>query len=130
MTIRKWIGRKRARGPVAAVCRSRREAARAAAAMLRAGFDPRKVSIVEKEFPCPAAAAAIAGWKELSPAWVTIGCLNAIGAGLESLGLSEDGVRRCRGALRADRVIVVVQGGAGEAARALRACRTRRGATG
>lgn len=39
----------------------------------------------------------------------TSGCLNAIGAGLEGLGLDEEGVRLCRRALERDGILVVVQ---------------------
>lgn len=86
-------------GPLAAICRDRREAARAAAALRRAGVDPRRISIVANELP-----------DSDDSAWVTLGCLNAIGAGLEGLGLPREEIGRCRRALRDDGIIVVVQG--------------------
>lgn len=112
-------------GPVAAICRTRREAAGAAAALRRAGFDLRDVSIVANDYPTPEAAAGIKDWPALAPAWVTLGCLNAIGAGLEALGLTQGGARRCRRALKADGILVVVQGTPEAAVRARRACRRR-----
>lgn len=89
----------RTAGPVAAICRDRREAARAAAALRRSGVDPRRIAIVANELPGSGDAA-----------WVTVGCLNAIGAGLEGLGLPESELGRCRRALRDDGIVVVVQG--------------------
>ena len=86
-------------GPLAAICRDRREAARAAAALRRAGVDPRRISIVANELPDSDASS-----------WVTLGCLNAIGAGLEGLGLPKAELGRCRRALRDDGILVVVQG--------------------
>lgn len=89
----------RTAGPVAAICRDRREAARAAAALRRAGVDPRRIAIVANELPVSGDAA-----------WVTVGCLNAIGAGLEGLGLPKSQLGRCRRALREDGVLVVFPG--------------------
>lgn len=86
-------------GPLAAICRDRREAARAAAALRRAGVDPRRIAIVANELPDSGGSA-----------WVTVGCLNAIGAGLEGLGLPQAELGRCRRALRDDGIVVVVQG--------------------
>jgi len=86
-------------GPLAAICRDRRQAARAAAALRRAGVDPRRIAIVANELPDSDASA-----------WVTVGCLNAIGAGLEGLGLPKARLGRCRRALRGDGALVVVQG--------------------
>lgn len=99
-----------AAGPVAAICRDCRQAARAAAALRRAGVDPRRIAIVANELPTSQAAAGIEGWRALAPAWVTVGCLNAIGAGLEGLGLPQAEIGRCRRALRDDGILVVVQG--------------------
>ena len=95
--------------PVAAICRTCGEAAGAAAELRRAGVDPRRIAIVSNRYPTPEAAAGIRDWRAVAPAWVTAGCLNAIGAGLEGLGLDEEGVRLCRRALDADGILVVVQ---------------------
>ena len=111
------------RAPVAAICRTRREAAGAAASLRRAGFDPRRISIVANDSPPRGAAARLEDWRALAPSWVTVGCLNAIGAGLEGLGISKGGLRRCLGALRSDGILVVVQASPEEALRARRACR-------
>ena len=89
----------RTNGPVAAICRDRRQATRAAAALRRARVDPRRIAIVANELP-----------DSDSASWVTVGCLNAIGAGLEGLGLPKAELGRCRRALREDGILVVVQG--------------------
>lgn len=102
--------RVRARGPVAAICRTSREAAGAAARLRGDGVELRRISIVANDYPSPEAAAGIRHWAVLSPAWVTLGCLNAIGAGLESLVPSKAGVRRCRGVLKAGGIVVVLHG--------------------
>lgn len=97
------------KGPVAAICRTCGEAAGAAEALRRRGVDPRRIAIVSKRYPTPEAAAGLRDWRAVAPAWVTAGCLNAIGAGLEGLGLDEEGVRLCRRALDAGGILVVVQ---------------------
>ncbi|MBI2384776.1 MAG: hypothetical protein HYV14_02060 [Elusimicrobia bacterium] len=104
----------RTTGPVAAICRDCREAAGAAAELRRAGVDLRRIAIVANELPTAEAAAAIADWRALAPVWVTVGCLNAIGAGLESLGLSKALIVRCRRALSDGGIIVLVLGAAEE----------------
>lgn len=109
--------------PIVAICGTRPEAAGAAVKLRRSGFDMRSITIVESDYPSREAAAKIKHWTVLVPAWVTVGCLNAIGAGLESLGLPEDDLRRCRSALNARRIIVVVQGTPEDVARARQACR-------
>jgi hypothetical protein len=121
-TIEPTRTRAAGRGP------SRRSAARggkygAAAALRREGFDLRKIAIVANDYPTREAAGRLEEWRAIAPAWVTVGCLNAIGAGLESLGLSRGGLRRCRSALRSNGILVVVQGTPEEASRARRACR-------
>lgn len=97
------------KGPVAAICRTCAEAAAAAAELRRAGVHPRRIAIVSSRYPTPEAAAGMRDWRAVAPAWVTAGCLNAIGAGLEGLGLDEDGVRLCRRALERGGILVVVQ---------------------
>lgn len=96
-------------GPVAAICRTCGEAAVAAAELRRSGVDPRRIAIVSNRYPTPEAAAGMRDWRAVAPAWVTAGCLNAIGAGLEGLGLDEESVRLCRRALEQDGILVVVQ---------------------
>lgn len=96
-------------GPVAAICRTCAEAAAAAAELRRAGVDPRRIAILSNRYPTPDAVAGLRDWRAVAPAWVTAGCLNAIGAGLEGLGLDEEGVRLCRQALQRDAILVVVQ---------------------
>lgn len=96
-------------GPVAAICRTCGEAAAAAAGLRRAGVDPRRIAIVSNRYPSPEAVAGMRDWRAVAPAWVTAGCLNAIGAGLEGLGLDAEGVRLCRRALERDGILVVVQ---------------------
>ena len=98
------------RSPVVAVCATRPEAAGAAVNLRRSGFDMRRITIVENGYPSREAAAKIKHWPMLASAWVTAGCLNAIGAGLESLGIPQDEIHRCRSALNARRILVVVQG--------------------
>jgi hypothetical protein len=98
------------KGPVAAICRTTREAAGAAARLRGDGVELRRIAIVANDYPSPAAAAGIKDWGALAPAWVTLGCLNAIGAGLESLVRSKAGVRRCRGVLGAGGIVVVIRG--------------------
>jgi hypothetical protein len=112
-------------GPVAAFCRTPREAAVAAADLRRAGFDPRRIAIVANDLPATEAGAGIGGWSSLAPSWVTVGCLNAIGSGLEGLGIGKGCLGRCRRALRSDGILVVVHGTPEEVGRARRACRRR-----
>lgn len=109
--------------PVVAICGTRRDAAKAAALIRRAGLGARKLSIVEKDYPSREDAARLEHWPLLMPAWVTEGCLNAIGGGLDSLGIPRAALRRCRAALAADRILVIVQGSPEEIVRARRACR-------
>lgn len=111
------------RSPIVAVCATRPEAAGAVVSLRRSGFAMRRITIVENVYPSREAAARIAHWPVLAPAWVTPGCLNAIGAGLESLGIPQDEADRCRGALNAHRILVVVQGTPEEVIRARKACR-------
>lgn len=108
--------------PIVAICGTRRAAAEAAAAIRLAGLPLRKLSIIEKEYPSRQAAAEIKDWPALASAWVTAGCLNAIGGGLESLGIADGGARRCRTALRKNRILLVVQGTREEVALARQAC--------
>lgn len=96
--------------PVVAICGSRRAAAEAASAILQAGLPMRNLSIVENEYPSREAAAKIKGWPALASAWVSAGCLNAIGGGLESLGIPDGDIRRCRAALKRNRILIVLQG--------------------
>lgn len=110
--------------PVVAICATRRAAAEAAALIRRAGVGVRKLSIVERDYPTGEAAARIAQWPALMPAWVSEGCLNAIGGGLGCLGIPDAALRRCRGALAAARVLIVVQGTPEEIVRARKACRS------
>jgi len=107
--------------PIVAICGTRRAAAEAAEVIRRAGLPLRKLSIVESEYPSDGAAAKIKEWPALSSSWVTAGCLNAIGGGLESLGITDGDMRRCRAALRGKRILVVVQGTLDEVALARRA---------
>lgn len=114
------------RSPVVAIFGTRPEAAGAAVTLRRSGFDLRSITIVENGYPSREAAAKIKHWPALAAAWVTAGCLNAIGAGLESLGIPHDDLHRCRSALNARRILVVVQGTPEEVARARQACRESR----
>jgi hypothetical protein len=109
--------------PIVAVCGTRPEAAGAAVRLRRSGFDMHRITIVENDYPSREAAAEIKHWPVLASAWVTAGCLNAIGAGLDSLGIPQDEVQRCRSALNARRILVVVRGTPEEVARARQACR-------
>lgn len=113
------------RGPVAAVCRTCGEAAVAAGALLDAGFELRRIAIVANDYPTAGAAMGIEGWPSVAPAWVTVGCLNAIGSGLEGLGVKDGVLRLCRSALKSDAVVVLVKGTPADELRARRACRRR-----
>ncbi|MDD5305270.1 MAG: hypothetical protein PHS14_19405 [Elusimicrobia bacterium] len=109
--------------PIVAICRTRQEAVHAATQLHLAGFDLRDLSIVANDYPSPEAAAKIKRWPALRPAWVTVGCLNAIGAGLDSLRLPTDALDRCKTALAANRILVVARGTREEIIRARRAWR-------
>lgn len=106
--------------PIVAICGCRRDAARAAWTIREAGLALRQITVVEREYPSPEAAAKLEQWPALASAWVTAGCLNAIGAGLESVGVPRRELHRCRAALGSNRLLVIVQGTAEEVVRARR----------
>lgn len=108
--------------PIVAICATRRAAAEAVSAIRRAGVGVRRIAIVEREYPSGQASSELSHWPVLAPAWVTEGCLNAIGGGLAALGIPAPAIPGCRAALAADRILVVVQGTPEEISRARRAC--------
>lgn len=113
-------------GPIVAICRTRQEAADAATELHQAGFDMRKISIVANDDPPREGAAKITCGHALGSAWVTLGCLNVIGAGLEFFGIPEDDICRCTAVLNANRILIVMQGTPEHVVRARLACRGRR----
>lgn len=106
--------------PIVAICGARRDAAAAARLLREAGLPLRKITIVEREYPSREAAAKLDEWPALASAWVTAGCLNAIGGGLESVGVPRRELHRCRAAIGSNRILVIVQGTAEEVVRARR----------
>lgn len=115
-------------GPFVAICRTRREAGDTAAALRRAGVETRQIAIVAHDYPSAEAAAGIKRWEEIASAWVTTGCLYAIGSGLEGLGIPPAELGRCRAALDERRILILVRGTEEDLARARRACRGSDGA--
>lgn len=97
-------------GPAVTVCSTYREAQRAARHYCRrARIDPRKLSIVLSGEPPAGASSLLKHWNEAGVSWVTIGCLNAIGAGLDCFGIPSDGVQAYKTALNAKKILVVAR---------------------
>ncbi len=109
-------------GPVVAVLSTHREAAYTVADLNRAGFAMRKILIISNDFPADEVAGKIKQWPAVRSAWATIGCLNAIGIGLDFLGMHEEDIRRCHGALDLNHILVILKGTPKEVLRARLAC--------
>lgn len=103
-----------------AILSTHHEAAYVVADLNRAGFAIRKILIISNDHPSGEVTDKIRNWRAVSPAWATIGCLNAIGAGLDLLGMTEDDLGRCAVALNANLILVVLKGTPNEVVRARR----------
>lgn len=109
-------------GPIVAILRTHQEAAYAVLDLNRAGFALRKILIISNDYPSAEVTERIKHWPSLSSSWSTMGCLNAIGAGLDYLGMSVDDIGRCKAALTESLILVIMKGTPNEVIRARRAC--------
>lgn len=111
MAPRPWKTRIAKNRPFVAICDTRHEAVYLAHELRRARLNMRGLSIVENAYPSREAAAKLEGWDVLRAAWVSLGCLNAIGADLDCLGIRKKDARRCAFALNANKILIVVHPG-------------------
>lgn len=109
-----------------AILNTHQEAAYAVADLNRAGFAIRKILIISNCCPTGEITRKIRNWQSLCAAWATIGCLNAIDAGLEFLGMTVADRVRCTAAMNKEMILVVLKGTPNEVIRA-RVCLDKRG---